>query len=99
MPHRAKSAVSSATSTADTSNAYLRTAQEVTLAVRVVPSEGLTQREVAKRQRQQGPNVIAKIEQRPLIAIFFDRFKDPLVLFLLLAAVLSLFLREAIDAI
>lgn len=59
---------------------------------------GLNQKEVAKRLKKYGEN---KIEQeKPLshLAIFITQFKSPLIYVLLIAGLISLFLKEYVDA-
>jgi Ca2+-transporting ATPase len=61
-------------------------------------ASGLTVEEAGRRLKKYGPNKIK--EEKPLsgLIIFLSQFKSPLIYVLLVAAVISLFLREYIDA-
>jgi len=50
---------------------------------------GLTAAEAAQRQKKYGPNVLEGKPPRPLLLRLFDQLKDPMILVLLAAAVLS----------
>ena len=54
-------------------------------------STGLTNEEVEKRRRKYGENKFIEKEKDGLIKIFFNQFKDSLVIILLIAAVISFF--------
>lgn len=84
---------------AGTSAPHLMPRQQVVSALKVRVDHGLSEREVLRRRAQWGENEIPRQRARAPIAIFLDRFKDPLVLFLLAAGGLSLWLREIGDAL
>ena len=54
-------------------------------------STGLTNEEVEKRRRKYGENKFIEKEKDGLIKIFFNQFKDSLVIILLVAAIISFF--------
>jgi Mg2+-importing ATPase len=60
---------------------------------------GLTQEEARKRLDEHGPNELFTREHRHGLDIFLTQFKNPLVLVLIAAALISFFLKERIDAI
>jgi len=70
---------------------------EVTERLQVVPERGLTPAEVAERLARYGPNQLAEEKKRSLLSAFIDQFRDPLIIILLVAALLSLILREFLD--
>ena len=54
-------------------------------------STGLTDEEVKKRRKKYGENKFVEKEKDGLIKIFFNQFKDSLVIILLIAAIISFF--------
>ena len=62
-------------------------------------SNGLDNKEVLKRQEQYGKNTLPKKEKDSVIKIFFNEFKDPIVILLLFAVLASIMVNEVIDAI
>ncbi len=65
-------------------------AEETLAALSVSPRTGLSSQEAATRQTQYGPNRLAEAGKTPLWRRFLDQLKDPMILVLLAAAVLSL---------
>jgi len=61
------------------------------------PFHGLDQLEVNKRQEQYGKNKLPEEKRITAWEIFFDQFKSPMVYILLIAALISLGLKEFID--
>ena len=59
---------------------------------------GLTQKEAAKRLAEFGPNEIVRAKKLSALVDFLLRFKNPLVLVLLVAAVISAFLGDPVSA-
>ena len=51
--------------------------------------DGLSAAEAEARLRQNGPNKLAEAKKTPLILRFFEQMKDPMILILLAAAVIS----------
>ncbi len=62
-------------------------------------SKGLTSTEVLNRQKKYGKNVLPKKECDSLLKIFFNEFKDPMVILLLFAIFVSIIVGEVVDAI
>lgn len=81
------------------SDAYLKTAPDVLRALRVVPSEGLSTAEASRRASKLGNNYIPPPKARPALAVFIDRFKDPLVVILVAAGVVSYLLHHKTDVV
>ena len=52
-------------------------------------AEGLTQTEAQKRLCDNGPNKLAEAKKTPMIVRFFQQMKDPMILILLAAALVS----------
>lgn len=60
--------------------------------------EGLTPEDAARRLERQGPNLLPKSAPPSLLRRFLGQLTDPMIIVLLLAALLSSFLREWADA-
>lgn len=60
--------------------------------------DGLSSEEVALRARHYGKNVLPEGEKRTLLNIFLEQFKSPVIYVLLIAAVISLAIKEFSDA-
>jgi Ca2+-transporting ATPase len=58
---------------------------------------GLTAKEVTERLKQYGPNKLAEAEKIFKLKILLHQFTSPLIYILLLAAIVTFFLREYID--
>lgn len=67
---------------------YLETAEAVFSDVQSSP-EGLTSAEAEKRLAENGKNKLAEAKKESLIKRFFDQMKDPMIIILLVAAVIS----------
>ena len=61
--------------------------------------EGLSQMEVMKRLKQNGPNELREKEKVPTWKLFLESFKDPLVIILLIAALVQIFLGEVVESV
>ncbi|HBI94008.1 MAG TPA: ATPase, partial [Terrisporobacter glycolicus] len=61
--------------------------------------DGLSQMEVMKRLKQNGPNELREKEKAPTWKLFLDSFKDPLVVILLIAALVQIFLGEVVESV
>src|SRR3989338_2264856 len=59
---------------------------------------GLTWEEAKRRLEQTGYNELQKEKDLTALRILFDQFKDPLILLLIFAGLLSLFLNELVEA-
>ncbi len=62
-------------------------------------NQGLVSDEATKRQSQYGPNQLDEKPGRSPIALFFDQFKDFIIWVLIVAALVSGFLQEWVDAL
>ncbi len=62
-------------------------------------SQGLSSNEIAKRAEQFGKNKLEGKKQRSLLQIFFDQFKNFLLIILIIAGAVSFFLGEEFEAI
>ena len=67
---------------------YLQTSQKVLQDLKSA-SEGLSSEEALKRLEQNGKNKLKEAEKVPLLVRFLNQLKDPMVLILLAAAVIS----------
>jgi Ca2+-transporting ATPase len=61
--------------------------------------KGLTSAEAAKRIEEYGPNDIQKGTKTSALGLFFNQFKDPLLILLILAGVLSISIGETVEGI
>ncbi|HDQ23118.1 MAG TPA: HAD family hydrolase [Candidatus Uhrbacteria bacterium] len=59
--------------------------------------KGLTQKIAEKRLRKYGPNKLPESKKAPWFFILFSQFKSPLIYILLIAAVVTFFLKEYVD--
>ena len=80
-------------------NWYTRTVKDVTQYFNVDSSKGLSSKEVKTRLEKFGPNQLKESKGRTVWDMFFDQFKEVLVLILLISVIISIFLGEAGDAI
>jgi P-type Mg2+ transporter len=60
---------------------------------------GLSRQEAQQRLSQYGANSLSKTRQSSSFALLLNQFKSPIILILIFAAVLSIFLQDALDAI
>ncbi len=60
---------------------------------------GLTDTEAKKRLEQNGFNELKGKESESTLKLILNQFKDPLVIILIIAAIVQIFLREAVEAI
>ncbi|MGO5114833.1 cation-translocating P-type ATPase [Candidatus Avoscillospira sp. LCP25S3_F1] len=67
---------------------YRQTAQQA-LNSQQSNANGLTSQEAAQRARQYGPNKLSEGEKKSMVRVFFEQFKDLLVLILIVAACIS----------
>ena len=61
--------------------------------------KGLTSKEAHKRIEKYGKNILPKKQKDSIIKIFFNEFKDPIIILLLFAVLASFIAGETIDAI
>ncbi len=62
-------------------------------------NEGLSFKEVANRQKKYGKNILPKKNAPKLITIFLNQFKDPMIILLLFAIIVSFITKEYANAI
>ena len=62
-------------------------------------SEGLSSKEVCTRTLEYGKNILPKKKKDSVFKIFFNEFKDPIIILLLFAILASLIVGEIVDAI
>lgn len=79
--------------------AYRQRVRDVLHSLRVVSSDGLSTREARKRLVNVGLNELPHAKRTRLLVLFFDRFRDLLVIILVLAGVISLLLGHIEDTI
>ena len=60
--------------------------------------QGLTQREALRRLKRHGPNTLEIKQRATALGLFLNQFKNPLVLILIIASIISLVAAEWIDA-
>lgn len=60
-------------------------------------SEGLTEDEVGKKQREYGLNTFESTREIRILRILVSQFKSPLIYILVLAALITIFLRDFVD--
>jgi len=80
-------------------NWYTRTVKDITQYFNVDTSRGLSSKEVKARLEKFGPNQLKESKGRTVWDMFFNQFKEALVLILLISAIVSIFLGEVSDAI
>jgi cation-transporting P-type ATPase F len=73
-------------------------ADEVVNRLETSADRGLDDSEVKLRQQEFGPNALAVSKSKNPLLLFVQQFNQPLVYILLAATVVTLFLREWIDA-
>jgi Ca2+-transporting ATPase len=73
--------------------------REQVLDVLKTSPNGLTNDEAKKRLAAYGLNEIKQVKKIPSVMIFFKQFREPLILILLAATMISAFVGELIDAI
>lgn len=61
--------------------------------------EGLSTEEVIKRREKYGGNILPKKKSKSIVNIFFSEFKDPMIILLLVAIIVSLITGEIVDAL
>ncbi len=74
-------------------NVYQRTAADILKELKVT-DKGLTEADVERLRKEQGFNELEEAAKKSAVQIFFEQFKDFLVIILLAAAVISAFLGK-----
>lgn len=80
-------------------NWHTLTGEEISRELRVDLSRGLSTRDVTQRQAEFGRNEITEKELRPIGWILFKQFRDFMIVVLLVAALISGIIGEALDSI
>ncbi|GAI99037.1 unnamed protein product, partial [marine sediment metagenome] len=78
-------------------NWYTRTIEDIAQHFNVDTSRGLSSKEVKTRLEKYGPNQLKESKGRTVWDMFFDQFKEVLVLILLISVIISIFLGEVSD--
>lgn len=77
---------------------YRKNAYDILKELHVDPNKGLSNQEAAKRRREQGANELMKQKKKSMFGLFLEQFQDPMVVILIAGAIVSIFLKEFIDA-
>lgn len=80
-------------------DAYLKSAEEVYKALSVNPDKGLSDKEVEKRKKKYGPNILEKQEKRSILQIILSQIKNPVVYLLSAAAILAFVFGDIAEGI
>lgn len=78
---------------------YQGTVETILAEQNVKPAEGLTQQEVLNRRKTYGLNKLKEQAKTPLWQRLLEQFKDVMVIILIVAAVISIFLGDWVEAI
>lgn len=62
-----------------------------------IDDSGLTKNEALNRQKKYGKNILPKKKKDNVLKIFFNEFKDPMILLLLIAIIISFISKEVVD--
>ncbi len=73
--------------------------KEVTKLLYSDVKKGLSEKEVKFRQRKSGKNLLPEEEPLSRLRIFLEQFRSPLIYILVIAGIITLFLRDYTDAI
>ncbi len=73
--------------------------EEVIKKLKTDPRKGLSEKEVEARQQKFGKNKLPEEKSLSRFKIFLEQFKSPLVYILLVAGIITLFLKEYTDSI
>ena len=60
--------------------------------------QGLSEKEAERRRRDNGSNVLAEPKKKSVLSMFAEQLNDPLIFILLIAAGISMAMREMSDA-
>lgn len=77
---------------------YRKTIQEIETACQSDLHKGLSEEEAQRRQKEQGKNILNKKKKVTLLQMFLEQFQDPMVIILIIGAIVSIFLKEYMDA-
>ena len=78
---------------------YRTSVESITQTLAVDSEKGLSEKEVAQRQKRHGYNILQGVKQRSIVSIFISQFQDPLVYILFFAAlIIFIFGEDKLDA-
>lgn len=77
---------------------YDKSAKDVLNGFGVLENEGLDSTKVQQQKQQYGKNEIAKTGKRTLVQMTYDQLKEVMVIILLIAMIISILLKEYVDA-
>ena len=77
---------------------YRKTILEIETACQSDLHKGLSEEEAQRRQKEQGKNILNKKKKVTLLQMFLEQFQDPMVIILIIGAIVSIFLKEYMDA-
>ena len=77
---------------------YRKNIQEVIQDLESDLEKGLTQEEAKRRLESGGKNELLKQKKETVLQMFIEQFQDPMVIILIVGAIVSIFLKEYIDA-
>ena len=77
---------------------YNKKIEEIELELKT-NKDGLTEKEASTRLEKYGRNILPKKKSAGVVKIFFNQFKDPLLILLLVAILSSVVVQEYIDAL
>ena len=78
---------------------YQKSVSEVSQSLNTDAIKGLTSQEAKRRLEEYGPNELAHKEGPGIFQMFLEQLKDYMVLILIIASVISMFVKEFTDAI
>jgi len=81
----------------DNKNYHTFSIEQVLEIVKSTPL-GLTENEAQKRLAHYGPNSLPESKTKPLFLTFFEQFKNPIIIILLIASIISFIIGETVDA-
>ena len=73
-------------------------ADQIFVQVQSTP-QGLSSEEAKQRLSKYGANSLKQKQQSHTLTLLLNQFNSPIILILILAAILSIFLQDAIDAV
>ncbi len=81
------------------SRPWTRSVEDILALLDTVQQQGLSNREAGGRRDQYGPNILREVKSRSIVSIAVNQFKNIIVYFLIVAAVLSFMLGDNIEGL
>ena len=78
---------------------YQKSGEETARELTVEPQSGLSSQEAKKRLEQNGPNALVEKAKKTKLQMFLSQLNEPMMYILMVAAVISVLLKEVSDAI